>query len=350
MVERFIDWTERGKVPDFLVRAGIRRLLRKRLAHVDCGSADANRAQTDRLVEEFSNGPIALVPDKANEQHYEVPAKLFELTLGPRRKYSSCVFENGNQKLDVAEINALETTCKRAGIENGMSVLELGCGWGSLSLWMAEQYPNSKLTVVSNSNSQREFIESTAKERGIERNLTVVTCDINDFDSSEKFDRAVSVEMFEHVRNHKLLMKRISSWLKEDGKLFVHIFCHRNLTYKFQDEQKSDWMSRYFFSGGIMPGKDLLPRYREHLALENEWTWNGQHYQITCEAWLANMDANRKQIMPVLESTYGKADAIRWFNRWRMFYLACSELFGFNGGNEWMVGHYLFDNRSDRGS
>lgn len=348
MIETLIDWTERGRVPDMLVRSGIRRLLKKRIREVDCGTDAANQSQTERLVTEFSSGPIALVPEKANEQHYEVPAELFQLTLGPRRKYSSCVFENGTTTLAGAEEAALKTTCDRAEIEDGMSVLELGCGWGSLSLWMAEKFPNSNLTVVSNSNSQREFIEATAKSQGIDNNLTVVTCDINDFQTSQQFDRAVSVEMFEHVRNHKLLMERISNWLKPDGKLFVHIFCHKNLTYKFQDEQKSDWMSRYFFSGGIMPGKDLLARYQDDLKLQSEWVWNGQHYQQTCEAWLANMKTNKAQIISVLESTYGKQNAIRWFNRWRMFYLACSELFGFNAGNEWMVGHYLFVNQKKR--
>lgn len=345
MIETFIDWTERGLVPDFLLRAGIRRLLRKRLAAADCGSKDANREQTNRLVAEFSAGPIALVPEKANEQHYEVPAELFRLTLGARRKYSSCFYPPGVSSLDEAEAAALEETCSRADISDGMKVLELGCGWGSLSLWMAEKYPNAELTVVSNSNSQREFIEKAAKERGIDKFLSVVTCDINDFQTEQNFDRVVSVEMFEHVRNHKKLMNQISNWLVPTGKLFIHIFCHRNLTYKFQDEQKSDWMSRYFFSGGIMPGRDLLLRYQDDLRLEKDWIWNGQHYQKTCEHWHDNMNANRVEIMPILESTYGKEDSVRWFNRWRMFYLACSELFGYRDGEEWMVGHYLFAQR-----
>ncbi len=346
MINQFIDWTERGYVPDSLLRMGIRRLLKKRLAQADAGSPEANSSQTDSLVAEFDEGPIALVPELANEQHYEVPPDLFRLTLGPHRKYSSCFWPNGVVTLEESEKAALTETCKRAELQDGMNILELGCGWGSLSLWMAKHYPTANITVVSNSNSQREHIESTALSLGIEKNLKVITCDINNFNTDQEFDRVVSVEMFEHVRNHRKLMKRISNWLKPQGKLFVHIFCHRDLTYKFQDEGESDWMSRYFFSGGIMPAEDLLTRYDEDLELANKWTWNGRHYQKTCEAWHTNMIKNRVQIMPILEAAYGKKEGVHWFNRWRMFYLSCSELFGYNNGNEWYVAHYLFNNKS----
>lgn len=344
MIAKFIDWTERGLTPDVLVRFGIRRLLKRRLQAVDQGSEKANRSKLDSLIEEFSSGPLALVPEKANEQHYEVPAGLFLQTLGHRLKYSGCYWPKGVSTLNEAEDLALETSCQRAELVDGMSVLELGCGWGSLSLWMAEKYPNANVTAVSNSASQREFILNRAQELGIEKNLNVVTCDINDFATEQKFDRVVSIEMFEHVRNHRQLFRRISGWLTPGGKLFSHIFCHREFTYKFQDEGESDWMSRYFFSGGIMPGDDLLAQYQEDLTLVDQWKWNGQHYQKTCEAWLANMDNNRAEIMPILERTYGAKDAVRWFNRWRMFYLACSELFGYRGGEEWWVSHYLFSN------
>lgn len=347
MIDRLIDYSERGLIPDSLIRLGIRRLLRKRLRQVNQGTREANLAQTDLWVEQFSAGAIAVLPEKANEQHYEVPQELFQLTLGPRLKYSSCFFPEPSTSLQDAEITALTQTCERAEIADGMSVLELGCGWGSLSLWMAQQYPNSKLTVVSNSSSQRRFIEAKAKQYGVAKNLKVITCDINDYDAESKFDRVVSVEMFEHVRNHNMLMRRISGWLKPQGKLFVHVFCHKELTYPFQDDQKDDWMSRYFFSGGIMPGKELLLRFQNDLEALEQWTWSGTHYQRTCEAWLENMRANREQIMPILDSTYGHSEATRWFNRWKMFYLACSELFGFNGGNEWMVGHYLFGKAAD---
>lgn len=345
MIARFIDWTERGWMPDALVRIGIRQLLKKRLATVDQGNDQGNARYLNQLIEEFSAGPVALVPEKANEQHYEVPSELFRLTLGKRLKYSSCYWPEGVNDLDQAEESALQQTCSRAEIKDGMEILELGCGWGSLTLWMAEQFPNSTITAVSNSASQREFILNRARERGIGTNLNVVTCDINDFEFDGTADRVVSVEMFEHVRNHRQLFQRIGRWLHPEGKMFVHVFCHRELTYKFQDDGKSDWMSRYFFSGGIMPGRDLFSNYQDDLTLEQQWDWNGQHYQMTCEAWLANMDANRAQIMQVLKSTYGEAEAVRWFNRWRMFYLACSELFGYRGGQEWFVGHYLFSNQ-----
>ena len=295
------------------------------------------------LLEEFSIGPLAVLPEKANEQHYEVPARLFELTLGPRLKYSCCHWPNNVDRLGQAEDEALRVTCDRAGVSNGIDILELGCGWGSLTLWMAEHYPDSRIVAVSNSVSQREFILDQAASRGVDKHLTVLTCDINDLDLDEhSFDRVVSVEMFEHVRNHRLLFKRIASWLKPGGKMFAHVFCHRELTYKFEDEGDDDWMSRYFFSGGIMPGFDLFSRYSDDLQIEQRWRWSGRDYQATCEAWLSNMDANRELIMPVLEQTYGPSEAVRWLNRWRMFYLACSELFGYNQGSEWFVAHYLF--------
>lgn len=344
MITQFIDWTERGWMPDSLVRLGIRRLLKKRLQSVDLGSEAANKEKLVSLIAEFSSGPLALVPETANEQHYEVPAEIFVQTLGPRLKYSGCYWPDGVTSLNLAEDKSLEISCQRAELTDGMNILELGCGWGSLSLWMAEKYPNSHVTAVSNSASQRAFILDRAREMGVDKNLEVVTCDINNFSTERKFDRAVSIEMFEHVRNHKELFRRISSWLNPKGKLFCHVFCHRELTYKFQDEGESDWMSRYFFSGGIMPGKDLFAQYQDDLKLAKQWTWNGQHYQKTCEAWLRNMDRNRAAIMPVLRATYGKDDAVRWFNRWRMFYLACSELFGYRSGEEWYVSHYLFSN------
>ena len=345
MIAKFIDWTERGCMPDKLVRMGIRRLLKKRLAAVDQGSSVANRKRLDALIEEFSNGPLALVPEKANEQHYEVPAELFVKTLGQRLKYSGCYWPEGVADLNQAEEAALAKSCEHAELVDGMDVLELGCGWGSLSLWMAEHYPNAKITSVSNSASQREFILRRAQERGVDANLNVITCDINDLQCQQKFDRVVSIEMFEHVRNHKELFRRIAGWLTDDGRLFAHIFCHRQWTYKFEDQGSSDWMSRYFFSGGIMPGNDLFLQYQDDLTLQQQWTWNGMHYQKTCEAWLRNMGKNRSQIMPLLEETYGEKDAVRWFNRWRMFYLACSELFGIREGQEWWVSHYLFSKK-----
>ena len=228
---------------------------------------------------------------------------------------------------------------------DGQAILELGCGWGSLSLFMAARFPDSKITAVSNSASQREFILSLAKSRNLS-NLEVITCDMNDFTTDQQFDRVVSVEMFEHMKNYRELLRRISGWLKDDGKLFVHIFCHRELTYEFQDEGEADWMARYFFSGGVMPGESFFRLFDEDLEIAQQWKWNGQNYQRTCEAWLRNMDVRKDEIMPVLEAAYGATDAARWFHRWRMFHLACSELFGYGDGNEWYVSHYLFEKKN----
>ena len=348
ITERLIDWAERGWVPDPLLRLGICHLLQKRLAKEDLGSAEANLIRARLLAQKFSQGPIAELTEKANEQHYEVPAALYELMLGPHRKYSSCCWRKEGDRplvhLADAELRALEVTAERAGLENGQDILELGCGWGSLSLFMADRFPESKITAVSNSASQREFIVSQAKSRGLS-NLEVITCDMNDFTTELRFDRVVSVEMFEHMKNYRELLKRISGWLRDDGKLFVHIFCHKELTYEFQDEGESDWMARYFFSGGVMPGESFLRLFDDDLKVAQQWKWNGQNYQYTCEAWLKNMDVRKDEIMPVLEATYGAKDASRWFHRWRMFHLACSELFGFDGGSEWYVSHYLFEQK-----
>jgi len=342
MTERLIDWAERGFVPDVLLRQGIRNLLKKRLAKEDQGSPAANRRRAESLAKNFSCGPIAEQTEKANQQHYEVPAALYELMLGPHRKYSSCFWDQTTENLADAEALALEITVERAELSDGQQVLELGCGWGSLSLFMADRFPNSRFTAISNSASQRKFIVDMAKSRALS-NLEVITCDMNDFATDEKFDRVVSVEMFEHMKNYSDLLKRIEGWLKDEGKLFVHIFCHRELTYEFQDEGETDWMARHFFSGGVMPGESFLKIFDEDLKVTDHWKWNGKNYQQTCEAWLRNMDARKSLIMPVLESTYGATDAVRWFNRWRMFHLACSELFGFEGGDQWYVSHYLFE-------
>ena len=342
MMNFVIDWAERGRVPDSLLRMGVRRLLKKRLADEDLGSVAANRAQLDRLIAQFADGPIAPRPEKANDQHYEVPAKVFELMLGARRKYSCCYWNAETKTLDQAEEFALAETCARAEIEDGMRVLELGCGWGSLTLWIAEKYPNAAITAVSNSASQREFILEQAKKRGVDGNLTVLTCDMNDFQIDQRFDRVVSIEMFEHMRNYRKLMNRISRWLTPAGKLFIHIFCHRSLTYEFQDRSSSDWMSRYFFSGGIMPSADMLLEFQEDLEIQRQWTWPGQHYEKTSNAWLANMDANRSKLLEALADGYPPKDVNRWYNRWRIFYIACAELFGYQDGDQWYVAHYLF--------
>ncbi|MBM82933.1 MAG: SAM-dependent methyltransferase [Planctomycetaceae bacterium] len=293
------------------------------------------------FVEHTRSQPIALFTQEANDQHYELPPEFFTKCLGHRLKYSCCYWPVGVETLDDAEDAALKQTCKRARLEDGQDILELGCGWGSLSLWMAEHYPKSQITAVSNSSSQKEFIDGRAKDRGLE-NLTIVTSDMNDFSTEATFDRVVSVEMFEHLRNYGSLLERISSWLNPEGLLFVHIFCHQHVPYVFETEGAGNWMGRYFFSGGTMPSDDLLLHYGQHMSILDRWRWNGRHYERTSNAWLEKMDEQRDSIMPAFEQTYGADAAKMWFIRWRLFYLAVAELFGYQNGEEWWVSHYLF--------
>lgn len=335
-----IGMAEAGRLPDSVVRFGMRNLIRKRRRQIRSGSLEQRSDQRAAFIDQACAGPVAEVPEKANEQHYEVPAELFVGSLGRHLKYSCCYWDAQTTTLDQAEANALQRTCSTADLIDGQNVLELGCGWGSLSLWMAEHYPNSQITSVSNSGSQREYIEAQARQRGLS-NLQVVTCDVNDFQAEQKFDRVVSVEMFEHVRNHRLLMNRIASWLNDGGKLFVHIFCHARESYLFEDEGASSWMARNFFSGGMMPSRDLLLNYQDDLTIEKHIEWDGQHYEKTANAWVETMDRNSEQIADCLKQTYGD-DWKKWRQRWRMFYMACAELFGFDGGREWYVSHYVF--------
>ncbi len=346
LTNHLIDAAERGLLPDWTIRIGIRQLLKKRLANVAAGDCEDQQRTKSKLVDQFSLGPVAPLPEKANEQHYEVGASVFRYMLGERFKYSCCFWDQNTKDLNQAEENALRITCERAGIQDGMEILELGCGWGSLTLWMAEKYPKSHITAVSNSASQREFILAAAKARQIDDNLEVITCDMNDFSTQEKMDRIVSVEMFEHMRNYRVLMKSIGSWLRPDGKLFVHLFCNRDFTYEFHDQSNEDWMSRYFFSGGVMPSDELLLRFQDDMSLETQWRWSGLHYQKTADAWIDQMDKNKPVLMTELTAEYGSESANRWFHRWRMFYLACSELFGYQNGNQWWVSHYLFGKHS----
>jgi cyclopropane-fatty-acyl-phospholipid synthase len=336
-----IDAVERGLIPDTITRVAIRRLCAQRLRDCEPDREDASSRRFEALVESMRTGPIAPVPEKANEQHYEVPPQFFVAVLGPHRKYSACFFPTASTSLEEAESAALEITCQRAGIGDGQTILELGCGWGSLSLWMAERYRGSRITAVSNSAPQRRFIETEAASRGL-TNLYVITADMNEFSAGpHHFDRVVSVEMFEHMRNYELLLERIASWLKPDGRLFVHHFCHRTLAYPYETEGDANWMGRYFFTGGLMPSENMLRQFDRHMTVADQWRWDGTHYQRTSEAWLANLDARRREVLPVLEATYGRAAARRWLHRWRMFFLAVAELFGYSNGREWFVTHAL---------
>lgn len=339
-----IDWTEQGYLPDAVIRRGVRRLLRERIAELEFASCEQHAQYVRDFVMAMRAAPIAILPEKANEQHYEVPAEFFAHVLGPRRKYSSCYWPEGATTLGEAEEAALKITCERAGIQPGMSVLELGCGWGSLTLWIAEHFADSRIVAVSNSISQRRYIMGEVQRRGLQ-NVEVVTADMNSFHATGSFDRVVSVEMFEHMRNHAALMRRIRDWLAPGGKFFMHIFCHRDTPYEFLDRGPGDWMSRHFFSGGIMPSDELPLLFQDDLNLLQRWRWNGRHYESTSNAWLANLDRNREVVWPILEHTYGAEEAQRWFVRWRIFFMACAELFGCDGGERWWVGHYLFDRR-----
>lgn len=341
MLNTAIDLMERGYMPDWLARLGIRRLLAGRLRTEATGDDRAREAALARLEAELRASPVALHAQSANEQHYELPAGFFEKTLGPRLKYSSCWWPEEVKDLETAEAAMLALTCERAELGFDQDILELGCGWGSLTLWMAEFYPDSRIVAVSNSNSQREFIEARCRERGF-ANVQVITADMNDFATDRRFDRVVSVEMFEHMRNYQELLGRIHAWLQPGGKLFVHIFTHRQLAYPFETEGEDNWMGRYFFTGGLMPSRDLLPRFRGDLTLEEQWHLDGRHYQRTLEAWLVNQDRHRDEIMTLFRDIYGPDQAERWFQRWRVFFMACAELFGYRHGEEWGVSHYRF--------
>jgi len=336
-----INWVEQGRVPDPMVRASIRRLLRERLTEIRVGDTDAAAIIAGDFAAAMRAAPVALVPEKANEQHYEVPAAFFAETLGVHRKYSSCWWPEGVSSLDDAEAVALTETCRRAELVDGQDVLELGCGWGSLTLWMAGHYPGSRITAVSNSATQRAHIEAEAARRGY-GNVRVITCDINQFDAGARFDRIVSVEMFEHLRNWPEAFRRVRGWLKDDGRFFMHVFVHRLTPYAFVERDAGDWMSRYFFAGGMMPSDDLPLHFQDDLQIINRWRWDGTHYERTANAWLDNMDARRDAIWPVLEQTYGAEQAALWWVRWRIFFMSCAELFGYDHGQQWWVGHYLF--------
>ncbi len=342
---RAVSWVEQGLVPDRVVRLGIRRLLKERLAEVHASDAEAAEEANQAFIDAMRRAPIALLPEKANEQHYEVPAEFFAAALGPHRKYGSCWWGDGMEDLVQAEAAALRITCERAGLRDGQDVLELGCGWGSLSLWMADRYRNSHVTVVSNSHSQRRYIEEQAQARGLV-NLQVITCDINQFDTrAGHFDRVVSVEMFEHLRNWPHVFARVAGWLKPEGRFFMHVFAHRGAPYAFVERDASDWMSRHFFSGGMMPGDDLALNFQDDLRLIKRWRWDGTHYQKTAEAWLRNMDESRAALMPLMVATYGDA-ADAWWQRWRLFFMSVAELFGYENGQQWWVSHYLFARRA----
>lgn len=333
-----IGLAESGWVPDPLIRVGIRQLVKQRLRDELRQPAGTKQARTDALRE----SAVALHTDAANEQHYEVPTEFFQLVLGPRLKYSACIYPHDDASLAEAEIHTLQLYKERLGIKHGDAVLDLGCGWGSFSLWLAENEPDVQITAVSNSATQRRYIEGRISRLGL-NNLKVITADVNNLSLPQaSYDKVISVEMFEHVRNYAVLMQRISSWLKPGGVLFTHIFCHKDLIYPFEVEGESNWMGRYFFTGGLMPASDTLLSFQEDLTLERRWLHDGTHYERTARGWLDNMDRQGEAVLPSLRETYGEREVSVWQQRWRMFFMACEEMFAYDQGNQWQVAHYKF--------
>lgn len=347
MMSFLISAMEKGHLPDSAIRFGIRKLCHQRLSEFHYKTLDEKIQRSQDYKNSLLSSPLAVNTLEANEQHYEVPADFFNLVLGKNLKYSSCFWDQTTKNLNDAEDKSLEVTVERAQIKNGMRILELGCGWGSLTLFMAKKFPESQIVAVSNSSTQKAFIDSKAKERGL-KNILVLTRDISKLDTLamefDSFDRVVSVEMFEHFKNYQILLNKISKVLVPEGKLFIHIFTHKEFSYPFEVEGEDNWMGKYFFTGGQMPSHYLLHQFQADLHLTSEWAWSGEHYQKTSEAWLSNMDQNRDKILNIFKSTYGDQSEI-WFQRWRIFFMACAELFGYKKGKEWGVSHYLFSKK-----
>lgn len=346
----------RGVLPDLLLRKGVQWLVEKRIKKQNKLSIEARFNYLFNFIEKIKEQPIAVKTEEANEQHYELPPAFFEKILGKNLKYSCCLWSdnirtkkllkqnNLPERLNQAEEKMLGLTANRAEIKNGQDILDLGCGWGSLSFYLAKNYPDSRVVSLSNSKLQIDYINQLAGKQGLD-NLKAVKADINDFKTESKFDRVVSIEMFEHMRNYKKLMNKISNFLRENGKLFVHIFSHKFYPFTYQNSKNTDWMTRYFFSGGTMPSQNLLHYFTDKLSLKKQWAVSGIHYQKTLEVWLKIMDQKKNSIYPILEQTYGIDNAEKWWNYWRLFFISTAEFFGIKEGNEWFISHYLFQKK-----
>ena len=328
----------RGLIPDWILRRGVRSQGKERLNMMN--KVDSTK-EYSKFINEASTGNIAVNTDDANNQHYEVDSEFFKYCLGKNLKYSCCFWDENTLDLDAAEDNMLEIYSQRAQITDGMSILDIGCGWGSLSLFLAQKYPKSEITGVSNSSSQKIFIDSVASERNIS-NLNIITRDINDFRTEEKYDRILSIEMFEHTKNTKKLMNLINDWLNPNGLFFMHVFAHKENPYYFDRDQKNAWMAKYFFTGGMMPNHNLFKDLKSNLEYQKSWILSGEHYERTSNAWLNKMDQNKGKILSLFERSNSSSVAKRKFHFWRLFYIACAEIFGYDNGNEWVVSHHLF--------
>ena len=333
-VSTIIGTAERVPLPDVIIRAAIHRLCSRTAARLATGNAESDAWFADAMAARA----IAEYTDEANARHDEVPAAFFAHVLGPNRKYSSCFYKEPASTLQEAEEEALRQTVEHADLADGQSILELGCGWGSLSLWMARQFPHSLVTAVSNSNSQREYIEGEAAQRGL-ANLRVIT-------SGHEPVRARSAvrpcRLRRDVRAHDELARiddPRARWLKPDGRFFLHIFTHRSGAYLFDRADGEDWIAQHFFTGGVMPSHHLIRQYADLFEVEKEWRWSGVHYQRTAQDWLDNFDSHRDEIERVLRKVHGGETAL-WMRRWRWFLLATAGLFGYADGSEWGVSHY----------
>jgi cyclopropane-fatty-acyl-phospholipid synthase len=338
----YINLVAKNIIPDWIIRFKIRQLLKLRLKEESQGPIELRQKKLMKLIDELKASPIAINTVDANEQHYEVPTEFYKLVMGKHLKYSCGLWQNGKKNQDNSERDMLELTSERAELSDGQDILELGCGWGSLTLFMAKKFPKSKITAVSNSRTQKEYIDNQIEKKEL-NNVKVITADMNDFFIESKFDRVVSVEMFEHMRNYQKLLKNVNKFLNDDGKLFVHIFSHKELAYKYEVRDDTDWMSKYFFSGGIMPSDHLFHYFNEDMIVKKHWHVNGTHYEKTSNRWLSRMDANKDQIIPIFRDTYGPDQVDKWWGYWRIFFMSCAELWGYNDGEEWIVSHYLFE-------
>ncbi|KAL3655746.1 hypothetical protein CASFOL_000142 [Castilleja foliolosa] len=332
---------ERNLLPDAVVRRLTRILLAARLRSGYRSSTDLQLSDLLQFANSLKEMPIAIKTERPKSQHYEVPTSFFKLVLGKHLKYSCCYFSDKSSTVEDAEKAMLELYCERSQIKDGHSVLDVGCGWGSLSLHIAQKYPNCKITGICNSATQKAHIDDQCRAHEMQ-NVEIIVADISTFEMEALYDRIFSIEMFEHMKNYQDLLKKISNWMKPDGLLFVHYFCHKTFAYHFEDVNDDDWITRYFFTGGTMPSANLLLYFQDDVSIVNHWLVNGKHYAQTSEEWLKRMDHNLSSIKPIMESTYGKDSAVKWTAYWRTFFISVAELFGYNNGEEWMVAHFLF--------